>query len=675
MKKIITPLVFGFFSLCVNAQQIDSETGNIVYTTLNPAPPGTPYTWNGFTVQNTGGGGLSGGNIPAYNPNTGTFIFGYNQGTVSYSTSVNFALANAGTGLQINGFKYSWQYYNQDYSRGTLTGNISLTSNTGQILQSYGYNMPKTTNGWTSMSGIQNFATQYPLSGVGNLNVSFTGKDDRWWAGYYGPQIRDISVKMLYSMQVPDFSSWVKLSDENYTFTLSKSGIVRYGANDTYIYKSYEPGTYECSNGAWGKDPLGGVYKSCSLGTNTTTSNPLPTTNTTTTNNTTTAVINDITTAAAQPTTTSPTTTIVETNTTIASGTTSPTPTTTTSSSQTTSSSSSSSSASTTTSTPTATASATTSSSPSGGRTVDGTSIGLSVVSRNAQREQTIAMQAAQNAVAATEQTAQQSQQEAVSVAQSSSAASNLNSAGSTSRTSLTTQRSEQSVALSQTTQTSSSFMNNFAQPGQQTNMSRSNDTSRYGLTTNVSPEIANVQTTPLSVTALEQTTNNQSQTTFTLLPPQQPQQIVTQTPIFVVNETNQSKPVFSNTNQQTIAITNEVTTSETQKLLTDRTNPMNELIEGRNMELPTTSTIQQKTTVNTNVSDNQIAGGVNITRIAVAPVGYNQYLNIVIADAAFYAPKEIYKGQKNVDNVRALRQMSSDKLHQEMVNQQYRRN
>jgi hypothetical protein len=674
MKKIITPLVFGFFSICANAQQIDAETGNIVYTTLNPAPSGTPYTWNGFIVQNTGGGGFSGGNIPAYNPNTGTFIFGYNPGTVSYSTSVNYALAAAGTGLQINGFKYSWQYYNQDMSRGTLTGNISLTSSTGQTLQSFNYTMPQTTSGWTTMGGVQNFNTQYALSSVGNLNVSFTGKDDRWWAGYYGPQIRDINVKMLYSMQVPDYSSWIKLTDENGTFTLSKSGIVRYGANDTYIYKSYEAGTYECSNGAWGQDPLGGVYKSCSLGTNTTTSNPLPTTNTTTTTNATTTVINDITTAAAQPTTTTPTTTILETATSSTSGVTGPTPTaTTTASSQTTSSSSSTSGSSTTASTPTTTSSTTTSS-PSGGRTVDGTGIGLSVVSRNAQREQTIAMQAAQNAVTAAEQTAQQAQQEAVSVAQSSSAASNLNSVGSASRTNFSIQRSEQNVALSQTTQ-SSSFVSGFSLPGQQTNVSRSNDTNRLSLITNNLPEISNVQTATLGVAIQEQTTNNQSQTTFALLPPQQPQQTTTQTSSFFINETNQSKSVFSDTNQQTIAYANEVTTSETQKLLTDRTNPIGEIIEGRNIQLPTTTNVQQKTTVNTNVSDNEVAGGVNITRMATTPAGYNQYLNIVIADAAFYAPKEIYRGQRNVDNVRALRQMSSDRLHQEMVNQQYRRN
>jgi hypothetical protein len=214
-----------------------------------------------------------------------------------------------------------------------------------------------------------------------------------------------------------------------------------------------------------------------------------------------------------------------------------------------------------------------------------------------------------------------------------------------------------------------------FSLPGQQTNVSRSNDTNRLSLITNNLPEISNVQTATLGVAIQEQTTNNQSQTTFALLPPQQPQQTTTQTSSFFINETNQSKSVFSDTNQQTIAYANEVTTSETQKLLTDRTNPIGEIIEGRNIQLPTTTNVQQKTTVNTNVSDNEVAGGVNITRMATTPAGYNQYLNIVIADAAFYAPKEIYRGQRNVDNVRALRQMSSDRLHQEMVNQQYRRN
>jgi hypothetical protein len=45
----------------------------------------------------------------------------------------------------------------------------------------------------------------------------------------------------------------------------------------------------------------------------------------------------------------------------------------------------------------------------------------------------------------------------------------------------------------------------------------------------------------------------------------------------------------------------------------------------------------------------------------------------MMMPDVAFYAPKEIYKNQVNVDNARVLRGLGSDRLHQEMVNQQYR--
>lgn len=193
-------LLFISFSAS-KAQPIDQTTGNLVYTTVNPPPNGwAGNTWTGFTNNVTNGGGLSGGNQPNYNPLTGTFMFGYSWGTVSYSTSVNTALANAGTGIQVSGYQYSWQYINQDFTRGTLTGNISLTSNTGTTLQSFNYSMPQTTSGWTNVSGVQNFNTQYAPSSLGNLVVSFTGKDDRFWAGYYGPQIKDIDVRLRYSV-------------------------------------------------------------------------------------------------------------------------------------------------------------------------------------------------------------------------------------------------------------------------------------------------------------------------------------------------------------------------------------------------------------------------------------------------------------------------------------------
>jgi len=66
--------------------------------------------------------------------------------------------------------------------------------------------------------------------------------------------------------------------------------------------------------------------------------------------------------------------------------------------------------------------------------------------------------------------------------------------------------------------------------------------------------------------------------------------------------------------------------------------------------------------------------GGPDPAQLARAPMDFNQYLNAQLKDAQFYSSKEIYKGQRNVDNQRLLRGLTggSDLLHQQMVDQQY---
>jgi hypothetical protein len=98
----------------------------------------------------------------------------------------------------------------------------------------------------------------------------------------------------------------------------------------------------------------------------------------------------------------------------------------------------------------------------------------------------------------------------------------------------------------------------------------------------------------------------------------------------------------------------------------------LNDAMEQRPM-LQSNNVQEQKTeTVNRNVQPNELAGAVDITRMATQPAGYQSY-SFALADAPFYAPKEIYRNQVNVDNVRVLRQLSSDKLHQDLVNLQYK--
>lgn len=78
---------------------------------------------------------------------------------------------------------------------------------------------------------------------------------------------------------------------------------------------------------------------------------------------------------------------------------------------------------------------------------------------------------------------------------------------------------------------------------------------------------------------------------------------------------------------------------------------------------------------VKRNVQPNEVAGGVDLAAMATQPKGYEAYAQMTLKDASFYKPEEIYKNQRTVDNARVLRglQTGSDRLHQEMVDQQFK--
>ena len=98
----------------------------------------------------------------------------------------------------------------------------------------------------------------------------------------------------------------------------------------------------------------------------------------------------------------------------------------------------------------------------------------------------------------------------------------------------------------------------------------------------------------------------------------------------------------------------------------------LNDAMEQRPV-LSSAGTQEQRTdSVNKNVQSNELAGGVDLTRMATQPAGYQAY-STAMPDVAFYAPREIYRNQINVDNARVLRQLSSDRLHQDLINLQYK--
>ena len=140
--------------------------------------------------------------------------------------------------------------------------------------------------------------------------------------------------------------------------------------------------------------------------------------------------------------------------------------------------------------------------------------------------------------------------------------------------------------------------------------------------------------------------------------------QLHTTAAVAIINTQRREQEMLS---YQVAAISNDTNRQ------TNPTDPINNIIN----TVPKIDIPQLPSTgpsVNKNVQSNEAAGGRDISSIATQPQGFDAYSQLMLRDAAFYKPYEIYKGQVNVDNARALRQLSSDRLHQEMINQQYYR-
>ena len=133
-----------------------------------------------------------------YNSSTNTIRFGYLTSTVAQTIAINTALQ--GSGIQIGGFNWSYQWMNGGLSSGTLTGSIGMTNNIGETVEYQSFNHPvQPSDTWNVESGTRTFVSPYAIASTGNLTMSFRGRDDRFWDGLYGPRVRDPSLTLNYS--------------------------------------------------------------------------------------------------------------------------------------------------------------------------------------------------------------------------------------------------------------------------------------------------------------------------------------------------------------------------------------------------------------------------------------------------------------------------------------------
>lgn len=324
------------------------------------------------------------------------------------------------------------------------------------------------------------------------------------------------------------------------------------------------------------------------------------------------------------------------------------------------------SSTSTATANPTTTASSQTTKESSGGSS--NTSLALSIISKNSERD-AAGSAVAQSAVSQAQAAANQAQQEAQSIA--SSAVANSLSAN------IISSNGQQSTGNGIRVNNNNNSSNFTLQSG----LSTVAISGGLQTNTNLLGPQQNNNSTGVNVFSIQQsnTTNtgqqviNNTLTTFAL-PLLQPQQPAISQPIAVIQNEQQvqQQTILQNSGSNSQAFDSYAML--TPNFLTDKSNPLTDIIEGKQSVPQNNTTTTSGPVVNKNAQDNDVAGGVDINKMALAPTGYGDYLNFTLRDAAFYAPKEVYRNQRNVDNARALRQLTNDSKHQQMVEQQYRR-
>lgn len=164
------------------------------------------YEWQGCLTQHSGWiwAGSSGGPCPVQRTGDGAILFSYGDVTLSQTVQANKVLE--GTGIRIHGYDYGWTVKNanaggnQSPSYDPLTFTVAVRDAEGKIVEQKTYDYSFRINDWTRFSGRETFTNPYSLASVSNVTLSMRGRDAGYWAGYYGAEINDVSLKFNYSV-------------------------------------------------------------------------------------------------------------------------------------------------------------------------------------------------------------------------------------------------------------------------------------------------------------------------------------------------------------------------------------------------------------------------------------------------------------------------------------------
>ena len=248
MKK----LLLAFVLLACGLAQADTSSNLIT------------GTWNNVTTGAHPNDCCTGGPAPLYDPSTNTIHFSYSLTAVHQVIALNQALS--GTGIQVNGWNWGYDLRNMNGGGGqngidTIAVTSFITNSTGQIVQQSDQHY-NTQFDWTRYSGTESLNSAISVSGSASLGIQFVANDGGYWAGYYGPEVRNVSLTANYTVDqctvdpqsspsCPNFRTYYNMSDDGYAQVNLPFTFPFYGQNYTTSYM-YTNGVVGFLNNNWG---------------------------------------------------------------------------------------------------------------------------------------------------------------------------------------------------------------------------------------------------------------------------------------------------------------------------------------------------------------------------------------------------------------------------------------
>jgi hypothetical protein len=616
-----------------NSQNLDPTqvytTGNIVQNT----PQGGPTPWVGGVYQDQltcwsgGDPGYCGPQAIVRPGNVINFSYG---STYLYQQQHISTLLPPETGLQVNGYNFRFTAKNgngwDDGRTDSLTALVRLWDNTGgkgtgNLLYGNAYSLNYKFN-WSNFDYNETFTKPLAVPSIGQVQYGFIGRDNNGWAGPYGPEITSVSFSLKYSVDPCIINILSSPTCPGYLDALAKLITVPTATTSTTAVS----------------DPIASIQ----------TVSPAS------------ILVAPTTTSVIESVPTAPVSSPVV-------------------------SASVSSSAAVSSAAPTAN-----NPQPKIGEVATGgsskSSMSLSSImnmvnaesARVGNVEKSVVQQATSEAKAASEKAVQEAESVAGTLTSQSIAGS---LASSSSGGSGGINLSQQSRGGSMPQQPASTSVVNLAA----VRLPQTDQAS----TSTVSTAIATTSSQSFRPTQLETGSSSASFALDMSKPPQvqvytppavsytieaKPQQAYTAPIVRFESATTLSlatpsvEPIRANNNKQP-----EIELPRNDGIQAGNRSAINDYLENRTLILMQDNVSQRSTVVNQKAQDNDAAGGVTIAMIAKMPVGYELY-SYGIKDAAFYPPKEVYRNQRIVDNVRAERFMNarSDAVHQQMVDDQY---